>query len=88
MRGQERELLEYLTVAGQSLFGDWLSSLRDIQARAIIQKRLNRVRLGNVGDSRSVGGGVYELKINFGPGYRVYFGNDGEKIILLLCGGD
>ena len=56
--------------------------------RALIRKRLNRVRMGNLGDCRSVGDGVKELRIAFGPGYRVYFGEDGETIVVLLCGGD
>ncbi|MEG4090340.1 type II toxin-antitoxin system RelE/ParE family toxin [Microcoleus sp. Pol12B4] len=54
----------------------------------IIEQRLDRVRLGNLGNSKSVGEGVCELKIDFGPGYRVYFGQLGSTIVLLLCGGD
>lgn len=50
--------------------------------------RIARLRLGNLGDSKSVGQGVYELKVHFGPGYRIYYGLDGEKLVLLLCGGD
>jgi putative addiction module killer protein len=53
-----------------------------------IRKRLNRVRLGNLGDIEAVGGGVKELKIHFGPGYRVYFAEDGKTVVVLLCGGD
>lgn len=63
-------------------------SLRDLKAKAVIQKRLTRVGLGNFGDYKSVGEGVYELRIDFGPGYRVYFGNDGDTVVILLCGGD
>jgi len=59
-----------------------------MRVRALIRKRLNRVRMGNLGDCRSVGDGVKELRIAFGPGYRVYFGEDGETIVVLLCGGD
>lgn len=88
METHPKELLEYETANGDSPFSEWLEGLRDIQARAIIRKRLNRVRQGNLGNSRSVGDGVFELKVDFGPGYRVYFGNDGEKIVVLLCGGD
>ncbi len=88
MFGRERDIKEYLTIDGKSPFSEWLQKLRDQQARAIIRKRINRVRQGNLGDSRSVGEGVFELKIDFGPGYRTYFGQDGDTIVVLLCGGD
>lgn len=65
----------------------WLSGLRDDQARARIISRLDRLRGGLTGDWKSVGAGVYELRIDHGPGYRVYFGLEG-KTLLLLCGGD
>lgn len=81
------EILEYLTESGQSPFRKWLEGLRDRQARAKIRVRLNRVRLGNFGDSKSVGGGVSELRIPYGPGYRVYFGRKGNKVVILLSGG-
>ena len=84
----ERELREYLTEAGHNPFREWLHSLRDIQARARIRVRLNRVRLGNLGDWKSVGDGVKELRLDFGPGYRVYFGQDRDVLVILLCGGD
>ncbi|HAA31917.1 MAG TPA: addiction module killer protein [Cyanobacteria bacterium UBA8553] len=88
MEAQPREIQNYLTAAGRSPFQEWLNSLRDIKARVKIEKRLERVALGNLGDYRSVGEGVYELKIDYGPGYRVYFGQIGSIIVLLLCGGD
>jgi putative addiction module killer protein len=69
-------------------FEDWMSSLRDQRARAKIRTRIARVRLGNLGDCESVGSGVLELKIIYGPGYRVYFGQVGVKLVILLCGGD
>jgi putative addiction module killer protein len=62
--------------------------LRDVQGRARIRVRLDRVRLGNLGDHRSVGAGVQELRIDYGPGYRVYFGTEGQRVVLLLLGGD
>ena len=65
-----------------------MHSLRDKHAKARIFTRIDRVRLGNFGDCESVGAGVYELRIHFGPGYRVYFGLYGEEVVLLLCGGD
>lgn len=82
------ELREYKTKDGRNLFREWLSSLRDREARVRIRTRLSRVRLGNLGDTKSVGQGVSELRIPYGPGYRVYLGRDGDRIVLLLCGGD
>jgi len=73
-----KELREYLTFDGKCPFGDWLESLKDVKARAIIRVRLNRLRIGNFGDCKFIGEGVYELKIDFGSGYRVYFGQDGN----------
>lgn len=78
----------YITLYGKTPFLDWLGSLRDIKARGKIRTRLDRVQVGNLGDYRSVGKGVWELKIDYGPGYRVYFGQIGSTVILLLCGGD
>ena len=88
MEAFERELEIYVTEEGRVPFTDWLNSIRDIQGRIKIRTRLNRIRLGNFGDSASVGEGVQELRIDFGPGYRVYFGQAGTKVVLLLCGGD
>lgn len=88
MEVRPREIQIYLTSDGRSPFENWLSSLRDNQGKAIIRARLKRIAAGNLGDYRSVGEGVYELRINFGPGYRVYYGQVGLTIILLLCGGD
>lgn len=62
--------------------------LKDSKARAIVRARLNRIELGNFGDCKSVGDGVFEFRISYGPGYRVYFGRVGEIIVVLLCGGD
>lgn len=84
----ERTLVIYEKSNGKSPFSEWLLNLKDIKARAVIRARLNRIQLGNFGDCKSVGDGVFELRIAFGPGYRVYFGRDGEQIVVLLCGGD
>ena len=66
----------------------WLDSLRDRASRARVRKRLDRVELGNFGDYKVIGEGVYELRIDCGPGYWVYYGNIDMSIVLLLCGGD
>ena len=78
----------YLTEPGKKPFKDWLDGLKDVTARAKIRVRLDRVRLGLLGDNRFVGEGVYELKIDHGPGYRVYYAREGNNVILLLLGGD
>jgi putative addiction module killer protein len=70
------------------LFDRWFSGLRDRQAAFRILARLDRVALGNLGDTKSVGDGIFELRIDFGPGYRIYFLRSGQKVIVLLCGGD
>lgn len=69
-------------------FSDWLGSLRDRRARARIVVRLERVADGNFGDSKSLKGGVHELRVDHGPGYRVYFFQRGKELVILLCGGD
>lgn len=69
-------------------FARWLARLRDNAARAVIARRIDRLAGGNAGDVRPVGGGVSELRIDVGPGYRVYFVRRGESLIVLLCGGD
>ena len=74
-----KELREYLLPDGQSPFGNWLLSLKDGKTRARIRVRLDRLKAGNLGDSKSVDEGVQELRIDFGPGYRVYFGQDGDR---------
>ena len=88
MEVEPREIQIYSTADGEIPFTEWLNSLKDRKGRAIIKERLKRVAAGNLGDYRSVGEGVYELRINFSGGYRVYFGQLGSTIILLLCGGD
>jgi putative addiction module killer protein len=67
---------------------DWLDALRDKKTEAIFEARLRRVTTGHFGNCRDLKGGLWELKINFGPGYRVYYGKDGPRVILLLSGGD
>ena len=84
----QHQLLYYQTAIGGQPFPEWLAGLKDVQARARIQTRLNRLALGNFGDCEPVGDGVLELRIDWGPGYRVYFSRVGQVIVLLLCGGD
>ncbi|NKL24842.1 type II toxin-antitoxin system RelE/ParE family toxin [Agrobacterium rhizogenes] len=69
-------------------FANWISRLRDARARARIVQRIDRLSAGNPGDVKPVGEGVSELRIDHGPGYRVYFVRDGTVVIVLLCGGD
>ena len=69
-------------------FAEWLGALRDLRAIARIDARIGRLRQGNFGDVKSVGGGVSELRVHHGPGYRVYFAMQGESVVILLCGGD
>lgn len=71
-----------------NVFARWLDDLRDIQARARVQARIERLAAGNPGDVAPVGEGVSELRINYGPGYRVYFKKRGRELIILLAGGD
>ena len=77
----------YLTLSGGKPFKEWLDGL-DAVTRAKIRIRLDRVRLGNLGRVRNVGEGVHEFKIDYGPGYRVYYGSSGRRVVLLLLGGD
>lgn len=88
MQLHPRELRIYETEQGEAPFSSWVDSLRDQRARARIRKRLDRIELGNLGDYRSVGEGVFEFRIDYGPGYRIYFAEVDLLIILLLCGGD
>ena len=73
---------------GNEPFEQWLSSIRNNPTLARIDNRLKRVRLGLLGDYRLIGEGVFELRLDFGPGYRIYFGRIGREHILLLTGGD
>lgn len=81
------DVREYVTADGRNPYREWLETL-DVGPRARIQARVLRFSAGNLGDHRSVGGGVWEARVMFGPGYRIYFGKDGPRIVLLLLGGD
>ncbi len=77
-----------LELIKSATFDRWLSDLRDQRAAARIQVRLDRLAAGNAGDVKPVGGGISEMRINYGPGYRVYFMQRGLLVVVLLCGGD
>lgn len=77
-----------MTQDGDKPFTDWLESLKDKTVRYRIKERLDRIAIGNLGDYKSIEKGVYELRFAFGSGYRIYFGKEGNNIIVLLCGGD
>jgi putative addiction module killer protein len=88
MEARPQTVRVYETQEGTRPFDNWLRSLRDSRARQRVRTRINRLRLGNFGDYKAVGDGVCELRIDYGPGYRVYYGRDGESIVILLIGGD
>ena len=79
---------QVVEVVKSGTFDKWLTSLRDIRGRAIILVRIERLAAGNPGDAKPVGEGVSEMRIAFGPGYRVYFKTHGNTVIVLLVGGD
>ena len=82
------EIRQYQTADRHIPFADWLTALRDPRANQAIAARIARMQSGNRGDWKALGAGVFELRIDTGPGYRVYCGQDGEMLILLLCAGD
>lgn len=80
--------LAMFTVIESEEFRTWFLGMRDLNAQARIGARIRRAAQGNLGDAKSVGAGVSEMRIDYGPGYRVYFTRRGPLVILLLCGGD
>lgn len=76
----------YATTNGRTPFTEWLEALKDQRGRDTIKVRVRRISVGNFGDSKSLGGGLYELRVDFGPGYRVYFGKEDDDVILLWGG--
>lgn len=78
----------YVLPDGNEPIVEWLEALQDIKGRAKIRARINQIRAGNPGKFNTVAPGIMEMKIDFGPGYRVYYARVGKKVILLLCGGD
>ena len=89
MRKNNHKILRnYVTPSGKVPFLEWLNSIKDQSTRLRIRRRLDRLELGNLGDCEPVGEGVSELRLFFGSGYRIYFAEQDEVIIILLCGGD
>ena len=82
------EIRRYLTEGGRDVFGEWMAGLKDAKTRAKIVARIDRLAVGNFGDCKALGGGLLELKIDWGPGYRVYYELIGKEWVLLLAGGD
>jgi putative addiction module killer protein len=78
----------FKTTSGKIPLKQWLNDLSDMETRVAIELRIDRILLGNLGNCNTLGGGLHELKIYIGPGYRIYFGKVGQQIILLLCAGD
>lgn len=87
MESRPREIRLYERENGRVPFDDWILTIKDHKIRGIILRRLDRVEAGNFGDCEPVGEGIFELRVNYGPGYRVYFGEDGD-LVVLLHGGD
>lgn len=84
----EIAILHYRTVEGRFPYRDWIRSIADKKARAAVLARVDRLAFGAFGDWKNTGEGVFELRVHLGPGYRVYFGRQGSKVVILLCGGD
>ena len=82
------EIRHYVSRAGKDVFDEWLSRLADARAQARIATRINRLAVGNFGDCKALRQGVSELRIDWGPGYRIYYAMLGKGCVLLLCGGD
>ena len=82
------EVRHYVSRSGNDIFDRWLTQLADSRAQAKISARINRLAAGNFGDCKSLRQGLYELRVDWGPGYRVYYATIGRECVLLLCGGD
>ena len=82
------EIRHYVSRAGRDVFDDWLTQLADARAQAKIATQINRLAAGNFGDCKSLRQGLFELRIDSGPGYRAYYAMIGRECVLLLCGGD
>ncbi len=85
---EEIEIEIYETANGKRPFEIWIKGIKEIHTKAKILTRIDRLKLGNFGDCKTLQEGVCELRIHYGPGIRIYYGKIGNKVILLLCGGD
>lgn len=85
---QPKQVIIYANQDGYEPFSEWVDNLRDRQGKRRILQRLRRIEQGNYGDVAPIGDGLSELRMFFGPGYRIYFGEDAENIVVVLCGGD
>ncbi len=85
---RKQEVLEYLNPEGKSTFQYWLMCLKDVRGRAVVRRKINQLRLGYLLDVRTLRDDLFEIRIFFGPGYRIYFGRLNKKTIILLWGGD
>mgnify|MGYP000073563487 FL=1 len=81
------EIRHYITDDGRDVYADWRDEVKDIKAKLAIDRRVYRLELGNFGDHKPCRDGVWELRIDVGPGYRVYYAQAGKTVVLLLCGG-
>ena len=81
-------MIKVIKILRTEHFISWFESLKDVKARARIDMRLYRIALGNFGDAKSICGGVSEFRIDYGPGYRIYFTRRGKEVVILLAGGD
>ena len=82
------EIVHYLTEDGTDLYQEWVDTLRDTRAKVAVLRRVDRAALGNFGDHKSCRDGVSEMRVDVGPGYRVYYFQHGRTLVVLLCGGD
>ena len=87
MKVRPRKLVLYETSDGKCPWLEWFDGLKDRKSQAAIDARLLRLQRGNLGDCKAIGAGVSELRVHLGPGYRIYLGQDGDTLVVLLCGG-
>lgn len=85
---KQKEIRYYINSNGKAPFEDWITKIKDPQMKARIFRRLDRMVLGNYGDHKSLGEGIYELRLAFGSGYRIYFAEEGDFVVILLIAGD